>query len=166
MRLLLKRDWEAINGETGNLTIIPAGEHLVERIPNPCGFDAPWLVLTGTKIGATENSWRQWKNGMLSTNQDHPNFGRPIKWGEYEIVILDDDTAVLGYVIQNQEGQTLDRNLLWSSNTVNRNGYVHTEESVEVIRKICSVWDSKPHTLHRASYFNGEVGLSSSSQPF
>lgn len=32
----------------------------LERVANPRGFDAPWLVLKGTLVGMTEGAWRQW----------------------------------------------------------------------------------------------------------
>ncbi len=65
MQMILKRYWHALDASDVsdperlvNATI-PAGTHDIERIPNPYGHDAPWLVLKGTKIGASEGSWRQ-----------------------------------------------------------------------------------------------------------
>ncbi len=88
MFLVLKRDWEALDGsEKDKKATIPAGRHEVERIPNPHGHDGFWLALKGTQIGASEGSWRQWKNGELANNPDHPNFEKPIDWGEFEVVI-------------------------------------------------------------------------------
>jgi hypothetical protein len=91
MFLILKRDWEAIDASAPrekSEALIPAGRHEVERIQNPYGhLDAPWLVLKGTKIGATESSWRQWKNGELVDNPGNPNHGKPIDWKEYEVII-------------------------------------------------------------------------------
>ena len=92
MLLVLKREWEACNadeGPKGTKTTIPPGRHEVERIPNPLGYpDAPWLVLVGTKIGATEGSWRQWKNGDgVNKNPDSPDYGKPIDWGDFEVII-------------------------------------------------------------------------------
>lgn len=76
MFLVLKRTWEAIDAskETGEerKTPIPPGRHEVERIDNPLGHNAPWLVLKGTLIGAAEGFWRDW-NG--------PN------WDEFEVVV-------------------------------------------------------------------------------
>lgn len=77
MNLVLKTGWDAIDGSSPNKSkvIITAGRHEVERIQNPFGHeDAPWLVLKGTKIGATEGFWRQWKGS---------------EWNEYEVVIED-----------------------------------------------------------------------------
>lgn len=34
-------------------TLLPPGVYTFEEIPNPYGYDAPWLVLVGTKIGAS-----------------------------------------------------------------------------------------------------------------
>lgn len=89
MFLVLKRDWEALNATGQKLVkaIIPAGRHEVERIPNPFGHNNSWLVLKGTLIGASEGSWREWKNGELADNPHHPNFGKPIDWKEFEVVI-------------------------------------------------------------------------------
>jgi hypothetical protein len=54
------------NPETGEigrqLTTIEAGRHEVEKIPSPHGHNCDWLVLKGTKIGASVGSWRQWSN--------------------------------------------------------------------------------------------------------
>lgn len=90
MFAILKRDWEMIEASVDGKpvkAIIPAGRHELERIPNPCGYpDAPWLVLKGTKIGATEMSWRQWKNGEID-NPGHPNHGKPVDWDDFEIAI-------------------------------------------------------------------------------
>lgn len=77
MLLILKRDWAVNDASKGEerKTTIPSGQHEVERIDNPLGYpDAPWLVLKGTLIGATEGFWRQW---------DGP------KWGEFEVTIED-----------------------------------------------------------------------------
>lgn len=62
MFIVLKKDWEVPDGSTTNQkAIIPAGRHEIERIPNPRGYDAPWLVLKGTKIGQAEGAWRLWE---------------------------------------------------------------------------------------------------------
>ncbi len=93
MFMTLKRTWEALDGSKASkgearVIIIPAGRHEIERVPNPYGHPAPWLVLKGTLIGAAEGSWRQWKNGGFTvSNPDHPDFGKPIDWDEWEVVI-------------------------------------------------------------------------------
>jgi hypothetical protein len=91
MKMILKRNWHALDGSKPsgeNYTVIPEGKHEVERIANPYGFSCFWLVLKGTKVGASEGSWRQWVNdGSLVTNPKNPRFGKPIDWGKFEIVI-------------------------------------------------------------------------------
>ena len=65
MYLVLKRDWDALDGDSddrNNHVVIPIGRHEVERIENPHGYTAPWLVLKGTKIGGTEGFWRQFED--------------------------------------------------------------------------------------------------------
>ncbi len=62
MFLVLKQDWDVLDAtkEKGSRkTTILAGRHEIERIANPCGHDAVWLVLKGTLIGATEGSLRE-----------------------------------------------------------------------------------------------------------
>jgi hypothetical protein len=91
MELILKTEWPVLDAaDPSNVrhTTLPAGTHQVERIPNPCMNNGTfWLVLVGTKIGATEGSWRQWVNGgSLVTNPDHPEFGKPVDWGQHEVV--------------------------------------------------------------------------------
>src|SRR5215207_1010530 len=61
MFLVLRRDWAITNGATHQPATIPAGEHAVERVRNPFGHAAPWLVLKGTLIGACEGFWRDWE---------------------------------------------------------------------------------------------------------
>jgi hypothetical protein len=77
MVLVLKCDWEANDGTAkGKKAIVHAGRHEVERVPNPFGHkEAPWLVLKGTLIGATEAFWRDW--------------GSP-DWGDNQIIVEDD----------------------------------------------------------------------------
>lgn len=90
MFMTLKRDWEAISVSNNSLihVVIPAGRHEIERVPHPFGRkNVFWLVLKGTLTGAAEGSWRQWRNGSITDNPDHPNFGKPINWGDYEVVI-------------------------------------------------------------------------------
>ena len=71
-------------GPVSRVTIDP-GTHILERIPNPYGCDAPWLGIQGTKIGDAEEAWRAWQNGMCGTLTDG------IDWGESEIVLDDED---------------------------------------------------------------------------
>lgn len=84
-----KREWEALNGATTPISpaTISVGRHEIERVPNPAGHPANWLVLKGTLIGAAEDSWRQWENGRLADDPNHPNYGKPVDWGQFEIVI-------------------------------------------------------------------------------
>lgn len=93
MTVTLKRPWEAIDGSKPKgqgTTKIPAGTHEVERIPCPHGYDCNWLVLKGTLIGASEGSWRQWgDDGAIVVDPSDPNYGKPIDWGEFEVVIQD-----------------------------------------------------------------------------
>lgn len=51
---------------------IPAGRYEVERVPCPLGHNCNWLVLLGTKTGATEGSFRQWVG---------------IRWGQFRVEI-------------------------------------------------------------------------------
>lgn len=61
----LKRDWELKNGDSGK-EVLPAGTHEMEVIPNPFGYQAHWLALVNTKVGATIRYW---------TSFDDPTFG-------------------------------------------------------------------------------------------
>jgi hypothetical protein len=79
----LKRTWDLIDGETHKRVPVKPGRYELDRIFNPFGHIAPWLVLKGTKIGQAEGAWRDWRNGMIN------NDGKPIDWGEFEIVIED-----------------------------------------------------------------------------
>jgi hypothetical protein len=86
--LTLKRVWEVLDGsKPGTKTTIPPGRHEFVRVKNPFGHKAPWLVLKDTLIGATEGFWRDWQNGTLADNPHHPSFGKPIDWGDCEIVV-------------------------------------------------------------------------------
>ena len=94
MFMTLKREWEALDVSKNPIgkAKIPAGRHEIERIPNPFADASKpgsfWLVLKGTMIGMSEGSWREWMNdGSLITNKKHSDFGKPIDWQEYEIVI-------------------------------------------------------------------------------
>ncbi len=81
--MTLKKDWPATDAKNNiSATTISIGRHEMERIPNPLGHkDAPWLVLKGTLIGATEGSWRQWTKD--SKNPEGPLATNPI----FEIII-------------------------------------------------------------------------------
>ena len=95
MQLILKIEWDALDASDPQKppvhVKIPAGTHEVERIPNPSYDNGTfWLVLKGTKIGASEGSWRQWvHDGEIITNPRSPNFGKPINWGDWEVVIVE-----------------------------------------------------------------------------
>ncbi len=91
MQLVLKRDWEAFDVSSGAIksATIPQGTHEVERIPNPVRSSGYWLVLKGTLIGASEKSWEQWKNGLLSNDPARPNFQKPIDFEEWEVQIIE-----------------------------------------------------------------------------
>ena len=66
---------------------VPAGTYEVERIDNPCRHKGKWLVIKGTLVGAPEGYLRDWENGMIASNPEHPNYGKPIDWKEFEIII-------------------------------------------------------------------------------
>lgn len=84
----LKKTWTLLDGSTTDgRADVEAGRYELERIPCPYGHPCDWLVIKGTKIGMAEGAWRQWQNGTLATMEGHPNFGKPIDWGEFEIVI-------------------------------------------------------------------------------
>ncbi len=65
IRMTVRREWELVDaGPDGDKrksrrTLQP-GTHDMERIKNPFGHDGCWLVLKGTRLGASEGSWRQW----------------------------------------------------------------------------------------------------------
>jgi len=90
MKATLKRTWEMLDGSKppaeAKVEVEP-GTYELERIPNPHGHDAPWLVLKGTTTGMAEGAWRQWTTGELIDNPGHPNHGKPVNWGSWEIVI-------------------------------------------------------------------------------
>lgn len=78
MFMILKRNWHAIDASKGlERVVIPAGCYEMDRTSNPYGHSCSWLMIKGTKIGASEGSWRQWQNDE-KTN-----------WGDYEVVITD-----------------------------------------------------------------------------
>jgi hypothetical protein len=92
MQVITKRTWELIDGndQTGKGRVnVEPGTYEVERIPCPLGYDCNWLVLVGTLTGMAEGAWRQWTNGVLADMPGHPNFGKPIDWGEFEIQFID-----------------------------------------------------------------------------
>lgn len=65
VRMTVRREWELVDaGAYGDgkeaARRLPPGTHDMERIRNPLGHDGYWLVLKGTRIGASEGSWRQW----------------------------------------------------------------------------------------------------------
>jgi hypothetical protein len=63
----LHASWELIDGSTPDKTKVEVkpGVYDLERIPNPYGHDAAWLVLKGTKIGGAEGWWRDWTGGPI-----------------------------------------------------------------------------------------------------
>jgi hypothetical protein len=63
MTMTLRSEWPALDASKSKNerdTLIGAGTHEVELIPNPYGHAGNWIVLKGTKIGGSEGSWRQW----------------------------------------------------------------------------------------------------------
>ena len=90
MFMTLKRDHGALDaagGRNKRVTIL-MGRYEIERIPNPLFNNGTfWLVLKGTLVGATEGSWRQWEKGQVVDKEGHPDFGKPIDWGDFEVVI-------------------------------------------------------------------------------
>lgn len=59
MFIVLKKDWLVPDtSQQEKKATIPAGRHEIERIPNPLGYERPWLVLKGTCIGQAEAMWR------------------------------------------------------------------------------------------------------------
>lgn len=62
MFMTLKQDWDVLDATTTphKQAKIPAGRHEIERIPNPSYPGKFWLVLKGTRIGASEGSLREW----------------------------------------------------------------------------------------------------------
>jgi hypothetical protein len=78
MKMFLKRNWEAVDGNTGLKQTIPAGEHEVEKISCPLGWPCNWIVLKDTKVGASEGSWLQWTDAKIN-------------WGEFFVILIGDD---------------------------------------------------------------------------
>ena len=85
----LFKNWKMLDGTDGKSehVHIKAGRYEIEKIRCPVGYDCSWLVFKGTKIGMAEGAWRQWKNGEILDNPKHPNHGKPIEWGEFQIII-------------------------------------------------------------------------------
>lgn len=62
MKMITKRTFTVLDGaNNGKEVPLPIGEHEIERVPNPFGHDAPWLVVKGTLIGQVEEAWRQYE---------------------------------------------------------------------------------------------------------
>lgn len=59
MNLILSTEWTFFNAN-GERVPVPAGAHQVERVKSPLGDERDWLVLRGTRIGASEDSLRDW----------------------------------------------------------------------------------------------------------
>ncbi len=64
--LTLHYPMTAFDRKLGSLTTIQAGEHTVERVPNPFGNNTPWLVILGTDIGASEAYWQDFSQQTFS----------------------------------------------------------------------------------------------------
>lgn len=58
MKLILKKQSQALDASRQPVrqTVISAGTHEVERIPNPLLSVGTWIVLKGTKIGIPEDT--------------------------------------------------------------------------------------------------------------
>ena len=89
MTIVLKTEWPFIDGTTDGHTKVKVGPggFEVERISNPYGHNAAWLVLKGTKTGMAEGAMREWQNGKTVNNPNHPDHGKPVDWGDMEIII-------------------------------------------------------------------------------
>lgn len=90
IRATTKRVWEMLDyskPRNEDKTELQPGTYELERISNPHGFEGNWLVVKGTTIGMSEGAWKQWINGVLADREGHPNFGKPINWGDAEIVL-------------------------------------------------------------------------------
>lgn len=65
--LTLREPIIVFDRQLGSIVTLEAGEHFVERVPNPFGSeDTPWLMIVGTSIGASE---AYWKNFSQPNNQ-------------------------------------------------------------------------------------------------
>jgi hypothetical protein len=93
----LKRAWKMIdageNAKERDVTVQP-GTYELERVRNPYAYSAKWLVLKGTLIGMTEGSWMQWINGTLANKVGHADYGKPIDWDEFEIILIEDGIPI------------------------------------------------------------------------
>lgn len=88
MHMVLKREWTATSADDGRAVKIGPGRFEIERIPNPFGHkDADWLVLKGTKTGATKNYWLSWGPNQTLNNPGNINHGKVIDWEDFEVVI-------------------------------------------------------------------------------
>lgn len=92
----LKKAWEMVDAKNSakEHTIVEPGTYELERIENPYGHNAKWLVLKGTKIGMAEGAWRQWINGTLANRVGHANYGKPTDWDEFEIILIEDGVLI------------------------------------------------------------------------
>jgi hypothetical protein len=87
IQAILKRHWKMPNGaktsrENREEVEVAPGNYELDRVPNPFGHKAPWLVLKGTLIGMAEGAWRQWINDADT------------QWDDFEIII-DEDGVLL-----------------------------------------------------------------------
>lgn len=71
-RMTVKRHWEllSLDGEKVTDKLAP-GTYEMERIKHS-DYNCYWLVLKGTRLGASEGSWRQW---------------RGVGWGDFEVIV-------------------------------------------------------------------------------
>lgn len=71
MRAIFKESWWMLDHskpiEACNTDVEP-GTYELEKIPNPHGHKAPWLVISGTTIGATVGYWREWSQEVSADN--------------------------------------------------------------------------------------------------
>ena len=49
----LGREWELLDGKTKHFAKVAPGRYELEKIPNPFGHEASWLVLKGAMGGIT-----------------------------------------------------------------------------------------------------------------
>jgi hypothetical protein len=94
----LAADWTMIRIDRGRQTeqVVPAGRYELERIPNPFGHKAPWLVRKeqnqwGNVIGMAETFWlcHSTQVELLETDVSSPNFGKRVDHGKYGIRICE-----------------------------------------------------------------------------
>ncbi len=92
-----RRVWEMLDHSKprdNNNAYLQPGTYELERIPNPYGFAGSWLVVKGTTIGMAEGAWKGWINGVRVNREGHPNFGKCINWGDFEIVLEENGILV------------------------------------------------------------------------